>query len=501
MASMRDFIKSIATVLPEIPKPEKKPGLNERLIWTGFALIAYLVMAITPLCGFGGHVTSTTSSGVCAITGSTSTDQLAFLRVVFASTQGTLMELGIGPIVTAGLILQLLVGSDIIKLDMSNPDDRAIFGSSTKFLTLIVIVGESMAYIFGGALGPLRPGQELIIFIQLFVASLSVLLLDEMIQKGWGIGSGVSLFILAGVCQTVIWYTFTPISVGVTQTTSEIFGFVPSLISSIFSTGFSYTTLANIAVRQYKYPSLLTFSLTVVMILVLIYIEGIRVELPITSTKYRGFQGVYPIKLLYVSNIPVILVSALGANVTFFARLVQHYQCPSGTCPSGSWINFLGTWPAPVNGTQSSIPNGGLVYYLTAPQGVNYTIGDPLHSIVYLLYLVGMAVLFARLWVEIGGLNPRAVAKNLMDADVQVPGFRRTGLSIEQVLNRYIPTLTIIGGILIGLVAGVSDLFGVFGSGIGILLMVDIILQYYQMLLKEQVEELSPALAGLIGAG
>jgi preprotein translocase subunit SecY/protein transport protein SEC61 subunit alpha len=157
-------------------------------------------------------------------------------------------------------------------------------------------------------------------------------------------------------------------------------------------------------------------------------------------------------------------------------------------------------WPV-VNGTQQSYPTGGLLYYLTAPQSVSQTIGDPLHSIVYLLYLVGMAVVFARLWVEIGGLNPRAVAKNLMDADVQVPGFRRTGLSIEQVLNRYIPTLTIIGGILIGLIAGVSDLFGVFGSGIGMLLMVDIILQYYQMLLKEQVEEISPALAGLIGAG
>lgn len=493
MASTRDVIKGIATVLPEIPKPEKKPSLNERFVWTAFALVAYLVMAITPLCGFGGHVSTTTSTGVCAITSSTSTDQLAFLRVVFASTQGTLMELGIGPIVTAGLILQLLVGSDIIKLDMSNPEDRSIFGSSTKLLTLIVIVGESIAYIFGGALGTLRPGQELIIFVQLFVASLSVLLLDEMIQKGWGIGSGVSLFILAGVCQTVMWYTFTPTSVAVTQTTSEIFGFIPAVISSIFSTGLSYATLANIAVRDYKYPSLLTFVLTVVMILFLVYIEGIRVELPITSTKYRGFQGVYPIKLLYVSNIPVILVSALGANVTFFTKLLHNYAGSS----THSWVNYLGVW----GNVNSSYPTGGLVYYMSAPQSVEQTIGDPVHSVVYLLYLVGMAVLFARLWVEIGGLNPKAVAKNLMDADVQVPGFRRTGLSIEQVLNRYIPTLTIIGGILIGLIAGVSDLFGVFGSGIGMLLMVDIILQYYQMLLKEQVEEISPALAGLIGAG
>jgi preprotein translocase SecY subunit len=477
---MRNFIKSVGTVLPEIPKPEKKPSLNERFVWTGIALIAYLVMATTPLYGFGGP--------------SHQQDQLAFLRIVFASTQGTLMELGIGPIVTSGLILQLLVGSDIIKLDMSDAGDRAIFGSATKFLTLIVIVGESIAYISGGALGSLSPDQSLVIFVQLFIASILVLLLDEMIQKGWGIGSGVSLFILAGVCQTVMWYTFSPIPFALSSTQTALFGFIPATISAFFS-----NSLPSIVIRDFKYPSLLTFALTIVMILVLIYIEGIRVELPITSIKYRGFQGVYPIKLLYVSNIPVILVSALGANVTFFSRLLYNY---SGTSPPW-WLHYIAIFPpASANSsTASSYPIGGLVYYITAPQSVSQTVADPLHSAIYLLYLVGMAVIFARLWVEIGGLNPKAVAKNLLDADIQVPGFRRSGLSIEQMLNRYIPTLTIIGGILIGLIAGVSDLFGVFGTGIGILLMVDIILQYYQMLLKEQVEEVSPALAGLIGAG
>jgi preprotein translocase SecY subunit len=488
LASLRDFIKSVGTVLPEIPKPERKPTLNERFVWTAIALVAYLVMATTPLYGFGGP--------------GHQQDQLAFLRVVFASTQGTLMELGIGPIVTSGLILQLLVGSDIIKLNMSDSADRAIFGSATKFLTLIVIVGESLAYILGGALGPacsagvttscLTPNQDLVIFVQLFIASLMVLLLDEMIQKGWGIGSGVSLFILAGVCQTVMWYTFSPVPFSPTAGVTENFGFIPATISAFFS-----NTLPSIVVRDFKYPSLLTFALTIVMLLVLVYIEGIRVELPITSIKYRGFQGVYPIKLLYVSNIPVILVSALGANVTFFARLMYNYF---GSNPPG-WLGYIAKFPVATNTTSSSYPTSGIVYFMTAPQGVNQTIADPIHSVVYLLYLVSMAVLFARLWVEIGGLNPKAVAKNLMDAQVQVPGFRRTGLSIEQMLNRYIPTLTIIGGILIGLVAGVSDLFGVFGTGIGILLMVDIILQYYQMLLKEQVEEVSPALAGLIGAG
>ena len=480
---MRDFIKSIGTVLPEIPKPEKKPTLNERFVWTAIALVAYLVMATTPLYGFSGH---------------TSNDQLAFLRVVFASTQGTLMELGIGPIVTAGLILQLLVGSDIIKLDMSDAGDRAIFGSATKLLTFIVIVGESVAYIYGGALGTLGQTQALVVFVQLFVASVLVLLLDELIQKGWGIGSGVSLFILAGVCQTVMWYTFSPITFALSSTQSAYFGFIPATISAFFT-----NTLPSVVVREFKYPSLLTFSLTLVMILVLVYIEGIRVELPITSIKYRGFQGVYPIKLLYVSNIPVILVSALGANITFFSRLLYNYV-GGGTAPW--WLSVIARFPPSTNSSSSAYPVGGITYFMTAPQGLSVsngtgTLQDPIHAVIYLLYLVGMSVLFARLWVEIGGLNPRAVAKNLMDADVQVPGFRRSGLSIEQMLNRYIPTLTIIGGILIGLIAGVSDLFGVFGTGIGILLMVDIILQYYQMLLKEQVEEVSPALAGLIGAG
>ncbi len=474
MASLRDFVKTAATVLPEIPKPERKPSLNERFIWTGLALIVYLVMSITPLYQFGGN----------------RNDPFQFLRIIFASSQGTLMELGIGPIVTAGLILQLLQGSEIIKLDMGNPKDRSLFGSATKLLTFIVIGAESGAYIIGGALGTLAPNQGVVIFVQLFLASAVVLMLDELIQKGWGIGSGVSLFILAGVAQTVMWYTLSPFPVNPntsqTQTApAQIFGFIPALISSVFS-----GTLSDIVVRGYRFPSLLTFILTLVMILVLIYIEGIRVELPITSTKYRGFQGVYPIKLLYVSNIPVILVSALGANIAFFTKLLYNNL---GAFASFPFLKYLAQYDTQGNAV------GGLVYYITAPRGLDHTLADPVHSVVYVIYLVTLAVLFARIWVEIGGLNPKAVAKNLMSADVQVPGFRRSGLSIEQVLNRYIPPITVIGGIIIGLIASVSDLFGVFGSGIGILLMVDIVLQYYQMLVKEQIEELSPRLAGILG--
>ena len=472
MVSLRNVVKSIATVLPEIPKPIKKPSLSEKFIWTGGALIIYMIMGITPLFHFGNQQ-----------------DQFAFLRVIFASSQGTLTELGIGPIVTAGLILQLLQGSDILKMDLGDPDDRALFGTATKLLTFIVIAVESGAYILGGALGTLQSTQAIVIFFQLFGASVIILLLDEMIQKGWGIGSGISLFILGGVAQILWWDSFSPYPVAPTQgAPTMIYGFIPALVNSLFPGGGG---IASVFIRTDQFPSAFTFVMTIAVILFITYIEGIRVEVPITSVKYRGFQGVYPIKLLYVSNIPVILVSALTANISFFTRLLHNYI---GTNPP-SWMPYLVTYDTNYN------PTGGIVYYLTPPNGISQTAANPLHAVIYCVFLMTFAVMFARIWVEIGGLSSRTVAKNLMNADVQVPGFRRAGLSIEQVLNRYIPPITVIGGLIIGSVAAISDVFGVFGTGVGLLLGVDIVLQYYQMLVKEQLEEFSPRLAGVLGQG
>jgi preprotein translocase subunit SecY len=113
--------------------------------------------------------------------------------------------------------------------------------------------------------------------------------------------------------------------------------------------------------------------------------------------------------------------------------------------------------------------------------------------------LTTIVTIFGRLWVELGGLSAKSAAKNLLDADVQVPGFRRSESSVESLLNRYIPSVTIIGGVIIGLLASVSDLFSVFGTGIGLLLMVDILVNYYNLLVREQVDVHMPKLASLLG--
>ncbi|MDA4111131.1 MAG: preprotein translocase subunit SecY [Thaumarchaeota archaeon] len=488
MGAVKNFVKAAATVLPEIRKPVRKPSLNEKLMWTGIALIVYLVMAVTPLTGVPIGASSQTS----------------YSSIIFASQQGTLMTLGIGPIVTAGLILQLLAGSEIIKVDFQNPDDRAIFTSATKLLTMIVIVVEASAYLIGGLFGSIAGPAAIAIFFELFAASVIVMLLDELIQKGWGIGSGVSLFILAGVAQRTMWDIFSPIVVPISGTganaVTQFYGVVPATIAALIKGNVGSMFFREAAPQ---FPSIFGLILTISAILIIVYVEGMRIEIPITSTKYRGFAGVYPIKLLYVSNIPVILFSALTSNIQFFASyLWKAYDQGNNNVYFNWFAQFNSTQIAGSTGASplsyQPLP-GNLIYYMTSPNSIFVAHPDYVRALTYVMFAVIFSVMFARIWVEIGGLSPKAAAKNLIGADVMVPGFRRSGTSVEAILSKYIPIITIVGGIFIGLLASLSNILGVYGTGVGLLLMVDIIIQYYQMLVKEQLESMMPRLGALLG--
>ncbi|MHA2314429.1 MAG: hypothetical protein ACXACF_03970, partial [Candidatus Hermodarchaeia archaeon] len=115
-------------------------------------------------------------------------------------------------IVTAGLIMQLLVGSQLIRVDMSDPYQRSLYTGAQKVLAIFMTAFQAFAYIWAGAYGQL--GTELaitsavLVFIQLMFAGIVVILMDETVQKGWGLGSGVSLFIMANVCTQILWGMF-----------------------------------------------------------------------------------------------------------------------------------------------------------------------------------------------------------------------------------------------------------------------------------------------------
>jgi len=459
------LFRPLARILPEIKVPERKVGFNEKIFWTALVLIVYLIMTEIPLYGIESAVQ----------------EQFGALRVIFASNRGTLMELGIGPIVTAGLILQLLVGSSIIQADMSDPQDRGLFTVASKFFSILLTGIQASAYIISGMYGALPGPTTLIIFLQLLAAGVMVMLMDELVQKGWGLGSGISLFIMAGVAQNILWQTFNP-GTGL---------FVGSL-DLLLRGGQSAT---DWLVGLGAYPSLIGFLATIGTFLVIIYLEGVRVELPMTYAGYKGFRSRYPIKLLYVSNLPVIFASALFANVYFFSQLLWS-QMGAPAPGTNLFFQVIGDY----NRTDTGVtPVGGLAYYVTPPNSVLGVAAEPVRAAVYLAILVAFCAVFSLIWLEVGGLGPEKVAKQLMDSGMQIPGYRRSGRPIEAILKRYIPVVTILGGIIVGLVAGIADFLGVFGTGTGILLSVGIIYQYYELLMRERAAEMFPAFRRILG--
>ena len=465
---IRKIVFKVEPYLPQVPKPKKKISLQTKLLWSGICLLIYMIMGQTPL--FGATAPEF--------------DFLQFARVIFASQQGTLVELGIGPIVTSGLLMQLLRGSDILKFDFKKPEERGIFQTATKLVTYVVIIAESIVYaiaVYGP--GVAEPYVMYVMIGQLMAASIIIMFLDELIQKGWGLGSGISLFIMAGVSQQILWSLFSPLPAG----DGGMIGIFPYIGQSIIE-----GDLTNVFFRSNQLPSIFGLFLTAGILLILVFTQGMKIEIPIVSTKYRGFAAVYPIKLMYVSNIPVILASALTANAVFMFQMLW-----ANTNPRNN--NFFMNILAQFDPTSPSTPIGGIIYYITPPRGLELALLDPMRAVGYVLFMIGIVVVFGKLWVELGGLSPKTAAQNLLDADVQIPGFRRSNKPVEALLNKYIPSVTIIGSMILGLLAGVSDVLGVFGSGIGILLMVDILINYYTQLVREHVEVVMPRLGALLG--
>ena len=474
------FFTPFVRVMPEIKAPQREVKFKEKLLWTVVALVIYLIMSNIPL--YGVNVTETT-------------DYYYWLRVILASQRGTLTELGIGPIVTAGLIMQLLLGSKIIKVDMSDPYDRSMFSGSQKVFAMFLTIFNIVAYIAGGAFGALTVTNGTFVFLQLLIAGLVIILLDELLQKGWGIGSGVSLFIAAGVAGQIFWNLFSFIAAEDGVARGVIVGFFQALGDPTYD-------IADFMFRGNRLPSLFGGITTLVIFLIVIWFESTRVEIPLAYKGYRGFKGKYPMKLLYVSNIPVILVNALYANFLFFGQMLAG---PNSTLRGQGFdflIDLIGRFDAVDPGGATGnylVPNFGLLYFLTPPQGLEQLLADPIRAIIYLIFFIFLCVMLGRVWVDVSGLAPRDIAQQIIDSGMQIPGFRSSDKIIERILKRYIPTLIIMNGIIIATMSFFADSLGALTSGTGLLIAIGIVHQYSESLAKEMAAMQYPGMRSFLG--
>ncbi|WP_296874420.1 preprotein translocase subunit SecY [uncultured Methanobrevibacter sp.] len=450
--SSLEVLEPIFKFIPEVKSPVHREDFNEKLKWTALILVLYYFLTQIPLYGLAPGAI----------------DSFAQLRAVMAGSFGSILTLGIGPIVTASIVLQLLVGSNLLDLDLSSHKDKSHFQATQKVLSIVFTVFEASVLVLTGNLVPIDGSYTGILIFQLVLGALVIIYLDEVVSK-WGFGSGIGLFIAAGVCQTIMVGTFSILQ----GTDGLLAGIIPKFIQQ-----------ATMGTPDFY--ALIPLLATIIVFAVVLYGEAMRVEIPISHGsvkghgRIRGAVGKYPLKFVYSSNMPVILTSALLVNVTLFANVFQKIGFPIlGHLEKGKAVD-------------------GIAWLLTTPN-LTMFITEPIHVLVYAVFFIACCILFSYLWVEISGLNAKKISEQLHSSGIQIPGFRSSKRQLYKILKKYIPALTIISGIYVGLIAFLADLTGALGGGTGVLLTVGILHKLYEEMAEEQLMSANPLLRKVLG--
>ena len=517
--------KNLVERLPAVKRPGRHVRFKEKFLWTALVLIIYFVLSNIFIYGLDKAQII---------------DVFASFRSIFAGQAGSIMDLGIGPIVTASIIMQLFVGAKIINIDLTKSEDKALYQGAQKLLVVVMIFVEAVPQVFGylppdpafiSALNGAVPGYGLLlarlfIVLQIFFGSYLLFFMDELISK-WGIGSGVSLFIAAGVSQALVLGTLNWVPITSGQALSVLNPPTGALPKTFYLFGhFSSIQLFSGGLERiiFSPPNPLIALLgTIFIFFLVVWAQNVKVELPLAHERARGARGRYPIQLMYASNIPVILATAVLANLSMWSLIFW-------TNPTLAHVPILGhdflfgAYPTSALATQLNIqttsPIGGLAWYLQNPNGIaNWLfpmlqpsvyqaqlLGHPpwemgVHVLAYVTFMVCASIMFAKFWIETTNMNSEGVAKQIQSSGMQIPGFRRDPRVLKRVLDKYIPAITVFSGAAVGFLAAGADMIGTVGnaSGTGVLLTVGIVIQLYQAMGKEQLTEMYPFMRDFFG--
>ncbi|MDO8563741.1 MAG: preprotein translocase subunit SecY [Nanoarchaeota archaeon] len=453
--------KDILHNLPEVKHPvEKKLSFNVKLKWTLIILVSFFILANISLYGLAAN----------------SLARFEYLAIILGTDFGSIISLGIGPIVMSSIILQLLVGAGLLNIDTNTEAGKKLFQGIQKIGVYIFIVFEAMVYVLMGGLQA-SPGLAGIVIFQLILGGLTIMLMDEVSTK-WGFGSGVSLFILAGVSWRLFAGLFqfigpTGENCLVDFSNTPCAGKILVIIQS----------LINGAPRELLL-ALLTIVVTAIIFLMVVWAQSLKVEIPLSYDRMRGFNIKWPLAFFYASVLPVILVAALLANIQLFGTLLEN------------WL----THPTILGGFSNGVPVSGLAYWLSSSNLVEGIVRGSLQTsqifqfFTYLLFFVVFSAVFAVFWVKTASMDEASQAKKIMASGLQIPGFRKDQRVLESILGRYILPLTIMGGLAIGLLAAITDSLGALTSGTAILLAIMIAYQFYQNIAQQHAVDMHPAM-------
>ena len=476
-------LRKIFNYIPEVTPPEeKKVGFNTKLKWTLIVLVLFFVLANIPLFGLSNNAL----------------ERFEYLAIILGTDFGSIISLGVGPIVMASIILQLLTGSGILGIDVTTSEGKRFFQGVQKILIFFFIIFESLIYVLMQGLQA-TPGFTFVVIMQLILGGLAIFYMDSVTSK-WGFGSGVSLFIAAGVSWRLIPSTLQFIDV---QGRNCLLNFETTFCSG------KILSLIQAVITRHQTEFLSAFGAivaTVIIFFAVVWAQSLKVEVPLSFGRLRGYGVKWPLSFFYASVIPVILTAALVANIQLFGGMFENAasQCSlnpescSGTARFATWFSWLGGfnqgqaisglafWIGSNNLLELFIRGGLLPIYLV--QGLSH-----------IIFFVFFSTLFAVFWVKTSGMDAKAQAHKIAASGLQVAGFRQDERILESILDRYIMPLTIMGGVAIGILASVTDLLGALVSGTAILLVIMIMFQFYQNIVQQHQMDMNPLMRKFVG--
>lgn len=458
-----DLVRFFLPILPEIETPDERISLDEKIIFTIGSAIIFLVSQL-PLYGL-------VANSYLKIN-----DPFSQYRSIFALEKGTLLELGLLPIVTSAFLWQVAVGLRLVKVNLKYRVDRELYQTGQKLTSLILAalfgVGLILSGYYDNVIHGFNPedqaaskpyGTYALLLVQIVGWNFLVGLLIEIFDKGYGFGSGILSFttLQVGVnfVRDIVGLEVVPLANDKYESHGAIINFVKNVS---FDVSALWQNVVNTFTRE-QLPNLAQVLISLATILVTIGLQNFRIELPIRSTKVRGMANVFPIRLLYTGALPLFYAFTVLANIQvagyFLTKAVHHYF------PEYSFA--IGQWTADEVSANLKL-TGGLLYYFSAPSSLTDALLSPIRVVVYSLTIIILSTWFANLWSKVSGSSAKEISQTFKEQGISISGKR--DVSVAKDLGRIIPVASVSGAFLLSALAIATQLVGGYGRGVGIVI-------------------------------
>jgi len=454
---LRDALTPFLSKIPMVERPKRHVPFETKLLFTIAILILYFALGNIPLFGLSPETM----------------DLFGRWRALFAGQMFSLSAVGVMPIINASIILQILAGPKIMKLDLTNPRDQAFYLNMQKLLVLCFVLFTSFTY----GMGFYRPNQDIasqlgvslrfisfLLFLQVFFGGMLIYYMEEVVSR-WGIGSGVGLFIVAGVSHQIITglINWMPSNSGLAA------GVIPRWIE-IAQQVEPYDVSKNGLVFLFEHH-LTALITTVALFFLVIYLVCARIEIKIPGyLKRRAGRGRvrFPIKLAHFSYAVVVplvffnLGRVLQASIQALGRvLYSHGNTILGVYDeTGTAVSGLMFYLAPIYSPWDWFPP---LLHSAYPNIAGWQIA--VRAAADLTIVVGGAMIIALLWLKLSpGLEMRDIRAMVRDSGLPIYGHSRDLKAIKRAVDRYTTKIGIVGCGFLGVLLVIANMFGTLGA-------------------------------------